>query len=239
VQKGVTALGFRPANPAGPFGGTLTAANGVDTKQPTRLLSLPEPALLARIKALWQQDRKPADIAIVLDVSGSMQDEDKLERAKQGLRQFISALGARDRAALVIFSDNPHVVEPLGTLGGGQRATLQREVAGLFAGGGTSVYDATLAGVDLLKRTGNPEHIRAAVVLTDGQDNKSSASASQVVKRIGGGSEGDGIRVFTIAYGSDAAEQPLQQIAEAGGGREYAGDTDTIGAVYTSISSFF
>jgi Ca-activated chloride channel family protein len=239
VQRGVTKLGFRPSDPAGPFGGTLTKANGVDTRQPTRLLSLPEPALLARIKALWQQDRKPADIAIVLDTSGSMQDEDKLEHAKAGLHQFIAALGAHDRAALVTFADSPHLVEPLAPLAKGQRARLQHDVGGLFASGGTSVFDATLAGVNLLERSGDPQHIRAAVVLTDGQDNKSSASAGQVVQRVGGGSEGNGIRVFTIAYGSDADESPLQQIAAAAGGREYAGDTQTISAVYTSISSFF
>src|SRR6185436_13476892 len=85
TQQGVTGAGFRPSDPAKPLGGALTAANGVDPDQPTRLLSLPEPKVLARIKRAWQQDRKPADVAIVLDVSGSMGDENKLEQAKQGL----------------------------------------------------------------------------------------------------------------------------------------------------------
>ena len=41
--------------------------------------------MLARIRELWHEDRKPADIVLVLDTSGSMGDEDKLAQAQEGL----------------------------------------------------------------------------------------------------------------------------------------------------------
>ena len=47
------------------------------------------------------------------------------------------------------------------------------------------------------------------------------------------------MRVFTIAYGTEANRDELKSIADAGGGKQYDGDPDNIDAVYTSISSFF
>jgi Ca-activated chloride channel homolog len=98
VQARVPALGFRPAEgqPATP--GTLTAANGVDLTQDLRLLSLPEPRVLARIKELWREDRKPADIALVLDTSGSMGDEGDARAGAGGPRSLPrSPLASRPR----------------------------------------------------------------------------------------------------------------------------------------------
>jgi hypothetical protein len=47
------------------------------------------------------------------------------------------------------------------------------------------------------------------------------------------------VRVYTIAYGSQANKQELAQIAEASGGKGFEGDPKDIEAVYTQISSFF
>ena len=53
----------------------MTAANGVDPAEPRRVLGLPEPRVLAAIKDAWRADRKPANVLLVLDTSGSMNDE--------------------------------------------------------------------------------------------------------------------------------------------------------------------
>jgi Ca-activated chloride channel family protein len=61
------------------------------------------------------------------------------------------------------------------------------------------------------------------------------------VKRLKARSQGEGrqIRLFTIAYGSDADGSVLTRIAEASGAEEFAGDPTEIDAVYLQISSFF
>ena len=50
------------------------------------MLRLPEPKVLAKIKAAWRADRKPANVMMVFDNSGSMGEENKLEQAKEGSR---------------------------------------------------------------------------------------------------------------------------------------------------------
>src|SRR4051794_1072476 len=97
--------GFRPANrnvkPVAP----INAANGADPNQPQRELQLPEPRVLAAIRQAWHRDRKPANILLVLDTSGSMAEEQRLVRAKQGLDAFLRGVEPQDAVGLTTFSD--------------------------------------------------------------------------------------------------------------------------------------
>ncbi len=233
--------GFRPSLKGADTGDVLVKANGVDLDEPKQLLSLPSPEVLATIREQWVEDRKPADVAIVLDVSGSMYDENRLIEAQKGLEVLIEKFGPRDRASLITFSDRPEVVRPLAVMNAGERKELKTTVDGLFAEGATSFFDATRQGVDLLEREGDASHIRAVVVLTDGLDNRSDLTLDKLVESFGNTEQGAGsrIRVFTIAYGSEAPQDQLDEIANASGGKPYVGDPENIEQVYTSISSFF
>jgi Ca-activated chloride channel family protein len=61
------------------------------------VLTPPEPRVLAAIKNAWRRDRKPANILLVLDTSGSMNDEQRLERAKAGARRLLQERRAAGR----------------------------------------------------------------------------------------------------------------------------------------------
>ena len=60
------------------------------------MLQLPEPRVLAAIKKAWRRDRKPANILLVLDTSGSMNEEQRLDRAKAGLDVFFRNVEPQD-----------------------------------------------------------------------------------------------------------------------------------------------
>ncbi|MBA2341927.1 MAG: VWA domain-containing protein [Thermoleophilaceae bacterium] len=234
--------GFRPADvkqaPAAP----ITKTNGADPKQPQRVLGLPEPRVLDRIRRTWRADRKPANVLLVFDTSGSMAEEDRLERAKEGLKVFLREASANDRIGLVAFSDQVRVLEPVARPLRENRAKLVEKVDGLIADGGTAVYDATNLGFNGVRDLRDKERINAVVVLTDGEDTESSLSADEVVRNIGkqGDSE-DQVRIFTIAYSPEAsgAKEALERISKESGGQPYEGDTEDIESVYRSISSFF
>ncbi|HEY6780758.1 MAG TPA: substrate-binding domain-containing protein, partial [Thermoleophilaceae bacterium] len=106
--------GFRPADleqqPVAP----VSKANGVDPAQPTRVLGLPEPRTLDRVRRAWREDRKPANVLLVVDTSGSMNDENRLASAKQGLGTFIDQVGNQDAVGLTIFSDRIQPLLPVG-----------------------------------------------------------------------------------------------------------------------------
>jgi Ca-activated chloride channel homolog len=232
--------GFRPGDPAKRAMAPIDAQHGADPAEPKRVLALPQPQVLDQLLRAWRQDRKPANIMLVLDTSGSMSEEGKLDSAKRGLRVFLSQLSPNDRVGLISFNDQifyNQSIDPFSQ----DRARLLGQIGQLFPGGETAVYDATEAGLKAIQGLHDPTRINAVVVLTDGEDNQSHQTATELANKLQqqARSEGLTVRVYTIAYGAEANRGELQQIAGASGGKGYQGDTSDIEAVYRSISSFF
>lgn len=237
----LTALeyGFRPADPAIPLGAPLDAQHGVDMAQPQTVLEVPSAEVIQAAQQLWRGAKKPVDVVLVIDTSGSMKGE-KINSARNSLIQFIDLLDARDRLQVVTFNSQITTLIPLAPVGDkGEEA--KRRVSGIIEGGNTMLYDATLSACNDLKANGDPEHIRAVVVLTDGLDTASQQSLDQLLAQIGatGEESGTSIKLFTIAYGGDADKDILKRIAESTGGRQYNSDPSTINQVYGDIATFF
>ena len=233
--------GFRPADIDAKPVAPISAENGVDPAQPERVLGLPEPKVLAAAKQAWRQDRKPANILLVLDTSGSMGDEHRLDRAKEGLDVFFDEVGDQDRVGLLTFNDDLNLSLPLRPFGEVE-PELRRTVGRLFADGGTAFYDAAVAAFNGVRDVGDEDRINAVVLLTDGEDQDSGRSFEEALDVLGSqGDSTDQVRVFTIAYsaGAAGAQKQLAELAAATGGKSYEGTTDDIESVYRSISSFF
>ena len=111
----------------------IKAEYRVDPAEPTTLLAVPRVDVLAAVRESWKLLKKPANIYLVVDVSGSMAGE-KLDGAKEALYSFVDQIeGTRDQVALIAFSDR---LAPL------DREKLKAEIRGLQAAGGTLLYDA-------------------------------------------------------------------------------------------------
>jgi Ca-activated chloride channel family protein len=196
--------------------------------------------VLARVKASWREDRKPANVMLVVDTSGSMSEEDKLGQAKQGLRVFLRQLAPFDRVGMLAFNNQVREVVPVAPFSA-NRDRLTTAVSNLFPDGETAVYDAASQGFQKVQALGDDSRINAVVVLTDGEDNQSHLSDRDLAAQLArqSRSEGLAVRVYTIAYGSQANQDALANIANASGGKPFQGDPKEIESVYRSISSFF
>ncbi len=230
--------GFRPADPSIPLTSPLDENHGVDPKQPQTVLEIPDADVIRGIESLWYEVKKPVDLVLVVDTSGSMSGE-KITAVRASLQQFINLLGDRDRLQIITFNSDVLTLTPLTELGE-KREDLQRRVSGIIEDGDTRLYDAVLTAYSELETQGNPDHIRAIVVLSDGQDTASNNSLDSILSTIGRQSEsGDSTKVFSIAYGGNADEDILKEIAEITGGRQYFGDPDNIQEIYEMIATFF
>jgi Ca-activated chloride channel family protein len=154
--------------------------------------------------------------------------------------QFINLLDDGDRLQVVAFSTSVNTIVQLAPVGV-QRDAVIRRVSGIVEGGNTQLYGATLAAYNDLKAQSNARHIRAVVVLSDGQDNASKLTLDQLVAQISASGEdsGDAIKLFTIAFGKDADKDILTRMAESTGGKMYEGDPKNINQVYAEIATFF
>jgi Ca-activated chloride channel family protein len=233
-------FGFRPGDAKVKAGGLVSAANGADPSQPKIELKVPEPKVLNRVLTTWRRDRKPANVLLVLDNSGSMGDENKLEQAKAGLRGFFANAAPQDRIGLMKFSARPKLLVPLAPFGT-NKPRLQSTVNQLFPEDDTALFQATAAGIDVVKKKADTSRINAVVLLTDGQDTAGGISEGQLVSMLEqeGRAETGGVKLYTIAYGADADKALLARFADATGGKAFEGDTSNIDSVYLSISSFF
>jgi Ca-activated chloride channel family protein len=230
--------GFRPADPSIPLTSPLDAEHGVDPTQPQTVLEVPSAEVIAGIQHLWSTAKKPVDLVVAMDVSGSMKGE-KIASARSSLLEFIDKLDDRDRLQVILFNHGLIELTPLSPLGE-KREDVRRRVTGIVESGDTRLYDAVQDSIGSLEAAGDPKHIRAVVVLSDGEDTASGQSLSELMTAIRrGGESGDATKIFTIAFGDNANRGVLSEIAEATGAQQYDSDPKTIGEVYAKISTFF
>jgi Ca-activated chloride channel family protein len=240
AQDLVLDAGFRPADLSISLeGSTIAPANGVDPSQPQTTLQVPGPAVVDVVQNVWQYTKRKTNVYLVVDTSGSMEGE-KLEATQAALREFLAQIrGDEERVGLIEFSGQVNNIDPLDELGN-NRQQLERTIDALEAGGNTALLDAVMAAYRRLQQLDDPERINAIVAMTDGQENASTLSLTQLRQEIERGNrQGVPVVIFAIAFGEDADYDVLESLASASGGQVRTGDLDTIRELYKILSSYF
>jgi Ca-activated chloride channel homolog len=165
----------------------------------------------------------------------------KANSAKEATANFIRRLEPDDEIYAYTFDDVVAAIKPFG-----RAETVQEELAqnvrGITASGGTALNDAICIAVGQANElratdTANGERrLYGVVVLSDGEDTASSKTRAEMLECLPTGEDVEGVKAFTIAYGSDAEQELLQDIADRSNGKAYLADPDTIEQVYNEIS---
>ena len=143
---------------------------------------------------------------LVIDTSGSMNQDGKLAAAQAAAKAFIDTVPADVKVGILTFNDTISVPAAPTT----NHAALLRIVGGLKANGGTKLYDAVLRAIDVLGSGAS----RTAVLLTDGADDGSKATLAEAVSAVAA----SGISLQAVALGAGAQTAVLQQMASAAKG---------------------
>jgi Mg-chelatase subunit ChlD len=144
------------------------------------------------------------DVTVVVDVSGSMASDGKLEAAKKGVRQiFTKVLDKDDRMSVWIFGDHATRIIPLTKKG---KVDIDDVLRHIVIDGCTAMYDAVDAAMDDMK--GAKGRALQLVVLTDGMDNRSRrVTESELALRLQ--KPGNGLAHFhliAVAVGPEATK---------------------------------
>src|SRR5215831_13061702 len=238
-QEKAIQYGFRPASVDVPLSAPLDVAHGIDPKEPKTTLEVPPVDIINAILKLWSTQKKHSNIVLVLDTSGSMKEQGKMQNAKEGAKQLVQLLDDGDTFSFLPFSSELHWTQQNASVKD-ERAQLLVNIDSLFASGGTALYDAIdSAYQQLASARSSDSKIQAVVVLTDGEDTESKMKLNELMERIRYNGETRAIHVFTIAYGRDAKKDILQRIAEATQAKFYEGNPQNIVEVFRDISTFF
>ena len=123
------------------------------------MLEVPTADVITGIQELWRQTKKPVDLVVVMDISGSMKGE-KINAARSSMLQFVSLLDDRDRLEIVLFNIDILELTPLSELGS-KRAEVIMRVSGITESGNTRLYDGIEQAYADLEARGDPDHIQA------------------------------------------------------------------------------
>ena len=168
-------------------------------------------------------------IAVVMDRSGSMEGE-KLVGAKRAAESFFAGLNPSDYSCLVSFSDTALTDIGLIQATPGNKIMLQAVAGKIGAGGATNIGAGLTHGFVQLSVAKNSIS-KAALLMSDGQHNAGELwpSVEEYEKK--------GWPIYTVAYGADADQKTLSEIARRTGGTFFPAGLPNIAQVYHKISA--
>ncbi|MBA4125079.1 MAG: VWA domain-containing protein [Acidobacteria bacterium] len=174
------------------------------------------------------------DIVFVLDTSGSMAEEGKMEKARSALLFGIKTLRDGDRFNVINFAGEEHLMESgLIAANGSGKKRGEDFVGKLAPTGGTNINDSLIAALKQFSSSPRPKML---VFMTDGNPTVGESNAEKIIANVKNAKTED-IRLFTFGVGYDVNTQLLDKIAsENSGASDYVAPKEDI---EIKVSNFF
>ncbi len=174
------------------------------------------------------------DVVFVLDTSGSMAEEGKMDKAKAALRHGVSALEARDRFTIVSFAGEERLMSERIVAADEDGKRQAREfIERMRPTGGTNINDALMAAFKQLQSGERPQMV---VLITDGQPTVGETQAARILANAKQTNKTNA-RLFTFGVGYDVNTLLLDGLAnENRGAVSYIEPKEDI---EVKVSSFF
>jgi len=175
-----------------------------------------------------EEATRPKQVLFVVDSSGSMAHDDKLDQARRAVTTSILALRPQDRFNVVEFDTEFRMMSPspvaLDTYG---REPVRAWLRDLEAGGGTTLLPALAA---TLEQPADPERHRIILVVTDGMLQDEREALDLLRKKLGDG------RLFVVGTGPTMGQETLLRLAAYGrGATAFAGRADQLEQVVADL----
>lgn len=200
----------------------LLAAHGVQAKTIDFSASLATPVVqagkaqtaflkvaLTGFELASQGDRPLANVAIVIDKSGSMSGE-RIERAKEAATMAVNGLGSNDIVAILAFDNTVDVVVPATKVS--DKSRIAQAIANIRVAGGTGLFAGVSKGAAEVHKFLDKTRVNRVILLSDGQANIGPSSPAEL-GQLGAMLARQGISVTTIGLGTDYNEDLMTQLA--------------------------
>jgi Ca-activated chloride channel family protein len=165
-----------------------------------------------------QRKRVPLNLALVIDTSGSMGDENKLNYVKQAAIAMLKRLRPEDRLAIITYDTSAKVVLPSSPV------RMEREarwlIESLRANGGTNLGAGLSEGYRQLREFAGPSTTNRLLLLSDGKANTGITSSAELSRMVLAQADA-GISLSSFGVGLDFNEDLLAALSESGRGMYY------------------
>jgi Ca-activated chloride channel family protein len=183
----------------------------------TPFLSSREVLLRIGVKAREpSRHREPVALTFVIDVSGSMAMDGRLELVKHSLALLVEQLRHEDRVSIVAFTTDARVV--LGPTSGADRRTILGAIAELRPLDSTNLNEGLRLGYDLATRQMIEGGINRVVLATDGVANVGQVDAASILHNVGA-DRAAGVQLVAVGVGmGNYNDALLEELADQGDG---------------------
>ena len=206
---------------------TVTDQNGhFVTGLPRSAFRVEEDGKPQKISHFGSED-VPLELVVAVDVSGSMAPA--MPRVKVAVKAFLGAVPSGDQVTLIGFNDSIFALTRRNT----NPADRMKAVDRLAPWGATALHDVILRSVDML---GKQPGRRAIVIFSDGEDQGSHASITDVERRL----QASDVTLYMVGQGRGvevaALKAVMQRLVEPTGGRALFTDSlDQLHASFTDL----
>ena len=173
---------------------------------------------LVRPDGKVERNRVPLAVALVLDKSGSMLSENRIENAKLGAMKALERLGAGDVATLVVYDYEASVKVP--PMSASEKSVFSRAISSIEAGGNTALYDGVSLGSKQILPFVKDGYVPRIILLSDGIANVGPSSTRELAN-LGRALAEQEMTITTIGLGLDYNEDLMTALAAESGGNAY------------------
>lgn len=168
-------------------------------------------------KEVKTENRKPAALTFVIDVSGSMNIENRLGLVKKTLLLVTRELRAGDKVGIVTYGTNAQIVlNPTG-----DKEAVQNAVNGLYSEGSTNAEAGLWQGYQMASKNFESQAINRVILCTDGVANNGETSSDGILNQIEK-YKNKGITLTACGFGMGNYNDVLiEQLATRGDGAYY------------------
>lgn len=163
-----------------------------------------------------EHERKDAALTFVIDVSGSMDMDNRLGLVKRSLELLAEQLRPGDTVSIVVYGSEARVV--LDPTPGADKGTILDAIYSLRPEGATNAEAGIRLGYKMAMRAYNPEGINRVILASDGVANVGETGPDAILEEVRGYVE-EGVTLTTIGFGMDNYNDVLmEQLADNGDG---------------------
>jgi Ca-activated chloride channel family protein len=182
-----------------------------------------------------RRERDPLNLTFVIDVSGSMGYDNRLELVKESLRMLVNQLTHRDRIGIVAYGSQARVVlQPTGIA---RRNDILRAISSLHPGGSTYAEAGLKLGYSMANSQYVNGHTNRIILCSDGVANVGRVSPDAIMAQVNRYAN-KGITLSTFGYGmGNYNDVLLERLAQKGNGK-YAYVNDLREAQKLFVSDF-
>ncbi len=164
-------------------------------------------------------DRRPMNLAVVLDRSGSMEDERKMDYIKQAFNSLVDQLRYDDILSVVVYDDVIDVLRPARKVGR-EKSEIRNLIDEIYPRGSTNLGGGLMEGLRQAERNSHREYINRVILLSDGLANVGITDPLQLNKTARQYRD-KSISITTMGVGLEYNENLMMGLSENGGGNYY------------------